>query len=331
MIAYRTPDGMEQLTRVVSAVSHSMRVAQHRARIEAFRLAIFGTGFVGLVIAETTLAAMMFSLISIEIMGNVVTGATYALMVPIAIGAAHVKIHHEGDHFTKWWLKRLTSIGLLFFAVGISLMVGFSAFQAAQDAVSVISTGPTGSLGTQDISSQPEDSGGISSWLAFIPNSLLFLGLSFGMIITIYLASFFLGKALQAFNILTLTPRPGGELTELIEKISVKVDAYRMLRDEDEFARMKRPSDMRNKFARVANAAAWNVVQDKKSAAHRKFLLERTPDPLAQSYRDPDAESIPSNFKTEAHVRRHLDGEMDVLRQHNILRILDGFLQPKGE
>ena len=86
-------------------------------------------------------------------------------------------------------------------------MVGFSAWQATRDSASVVASDPTGMLGARAVDTQAQTSSGIANWIGVIPNGLLFLGLSFGMIITIYFATFCLGRFLQAFNLLTVNDR----------------------------------------------------------------------------------------------------------------------------
>lgn len=328
MAAYRERDGLERTVMVIAGVTKEVREAIFRRRVQVFNLIFFGVIFICLVMGETLFASMMFAIIQIEILGTTFSGAAFALLVPTVISAAHVKLHHEGDHFTKWWLGKLSSIGILIFALGVSLMVGFSAWQAAQDAVSSIASGPTGSIGGQQVDAGGEGVSGIAGWIGFIPNSLLFLGLSFGMIITISFASFCLGRALQAFNVLTLTPRVGEDVKALIERLNVKIAAFRKLRDADESARRALPFDIKSKFARAAAHAGWKVGQTKLAAARRKF--SRTNDPVFDIVGDRVAETISTAFATEEDFARHLADQMDVLRLHNILRVLTG-LHPEPE
>ena len=322
MVAYREPDGLERTARVLVSLEQEVRSERHRHSVERFHLIFFGAIFVLLLAGETLFASMMFALIQIEILGTVFSGAAFALLVPTVIGAAHIKLHHEGDHFTRWWLKKLSSIGILVFALGVSLMVGFSAWQAAQDAVSAISSAPTGTIGGHNVGGDADASSGIAGWIAIIPNSLLFIGLSFGMIITISVASFCLGRALQAFNVLTLTPRIGDEAKGLIEQLSGKIAEFRKLRDADATERRKLPFDPKSKFARAAAHAAWKVAQVKLAAARGKF--SRFSDPVRDILGDPTAEAIPESFASEEEFARHLADQMDIMRLHNLLRVLTG-------
>lgn len=330
MPALRTASGLDKLMIVLSGLEHEVRIAIHRRRVAVIVGSFFAAIFVALLIGETLFATLMFSIIQVEVLGKVVSGAAFALMVPVVIATVHVKLHHESDHFTKMWLKKLSGIGVLVFALGMSLMVGFSAWQAARDAVSFVSSGPTGMLGARAIEAQPADTAGFASWISVIPNGLLFLGLSFGMIITIYFASFCLGRALQAFNLLTLTPPISGELKSSVKDIKSEMSVFRALQSEDETARWKMPLDMKHKFAREAFHVSWEVLQAKLAAAQRKFDPIRMDDPLAMAFHDADAATIPSRFKTEEEFCRHMADQIDQMRIHNVLRILTG-LPEKGE
>ena len=326
----RPPNGQDKLWIVLSALEHEVRMAIHRRRVAVIVGGFFAIVFLVLVTGETLFATLMFSIISVEILGKVISGAAFALMVPTVIFATHVKVHHEGDHFTKMWLKKLSGIGILIFALGISLMVGFSAWRAARDAVSVVASGPTGMLGARAVDTQAETSSGIADWIGVIPNGLLFLGLSFGMIITIYVASFCLGRFLQAFNLLTLSPPISKELKAVIASIKGEMIAFRNLLNEDNAARWKLPLDLKHKFARIAFHACWKVSQAKLGAARRKFDPLRMEDPLAMAFHDADGESIPNQFEDEESYCRHMADMMDQVRIHNLLRVLAGFPE-KGE
>jgi hypothetical protein len=322
MVAHRKRDGLERTVMMIASLAAETREHGRRRRTEKFILVFFGVLFVVLVAGETLFATMMFSIIQIEILGQVFSGAAFAMLVPTVIAAAHVKVHREGDHFTKWWLGKLSSIGILIFALGVSLMVGFSAWQAARDAVSVISGGASGTLGGEQIGAGGDEASGLAGWIGLIPNSLLFLGLSFGMIITINFASFCLGRALEAFNVLMLTPRIGEELGARIEALTGKIASFRKLLAAYEDAERKLPFDAKSKFGREAANAGWKVVQAKLAAARRKFRQEN--DPLFENFGDPEAETISASLATEDAFTSHLADQMDVLRLHNVLRVLTG-------
>lgn len=309
---------------ILASLTDEVRTEAQRRQVQRFTLVLFGTIFLILVAGETLFATMIFSIIQIEIMGVIFSGAAFAMLVPTVIGYAHVRLHHEGDLFLAWWLRKLSGIGILVFALGVSLMVGFSAWQAAQDAVSVIATSPIGTMGGTTVGSDIGGSSGVAEWIAFLPNSLLFLGLSFGMLITISFASFCLGRALQAFNFLTHTPRIGREVKERIEAATARIAAFRKLRDRDAAARRKLPFDIKSKFAREAAYTGWKVMQTKLAAARRRFDPMTRNDPLASILRDAEANSISARFKTEDEFARHLADQMDSLRMHNLLRVLTG-------
>lgn len=330
MIGYREPDGLERTTMILASLKHEVRVEKLRRRVLAFNLVFFGAVFAVLVAGETLFATMMFSIIQIEILGTAFSGAAFALLVPTVIGYAHVRLHHEGDHFMRWWLHKLSGVGILIFALGVSLMIGFSAWQASQDAVNAIASGPSGTFGGQSVGGTANEASGLASWIAVIPNSLLFLGLSFGAIITISFASFCLGRALQAFNMLTQTPRIGRDVRTLITSAAENIAALRTLRDDEDAARRRLPFDVKVKFAREAANAAWTIGQKKLAAGRRTFDPVRKNDPLGAILGDPVAGSIPASFKTEDEYARHIAEQMDVMRAHNVLRVLTG-VTPTGK
>lgn len=330
MPAYRPPDGLDKFQIVLSGMEHEVSMAEHRRRVAVLVGLVFSVVFLVLLVGETLFATLMFSIISVEILGKVVSGAAFALMVPTVIFATHVKVHYEADHFTAMWLKKLSAIGILFFVLGLSLMVGFSAWQAARDAVSVVDAGPTGMLGGRAIGDSEAETSGLAGWVGIIPNGMLFLGLSFGMIITIYFASFCLGRALQAFNLLTQTPPVGKEVKAKIKAIKPELTALRSLQNDDDAARWKLPLDLKNKFAREAHHASWKVLQSKLSAARRRFDSTRMSDPLAIAFHDPEVDGIPNRFKDEESFCRHMADQMDQMRIHNVLRVLTG-LPERGD
>lgn len=328
MFAYRQPDGLSGIVRLIASLDHEVRMDQFRRRVQTFLLVFFGLLFLLLIAAETFFATIMFSLIQVEILGKVFSGAAFAILVPTVICAAHVALHHEGDPFIKWWLKRLNSVGIVIFALGISLMVGFSAWQAARDAVEAIASGSSGTIGGTAIGGAKEPSG-IAGVISAVPHTMLFVGLSFGMIITISFASFCLGRALEAFNILTRTPSVGKEVKARLTGMNEKIAKLRKLIDGEASARRKLPFDVKAKFAREAAHAGWQVIQAKRAAARRKFDPLRSIDPLAVAFADPGAESIPNQFKTEPAFERHLADQTDAMRLHKVLSVLAGIPNPE--
>lgn len=322
MVAYRKRDGLERVCMLTSSLFSEVREHIHRHRVALVSIFFFGVLFIALVTGETLFASMIFAIIQVEILGQIFSGAAFAMIVPTVIGSVHLLVHREGDHFTKWWLKKLSAIGVFIFAIGLSSMVGFSAWQAAQDAAGVISDGATGTIGGEAVGGEDYGSPGMAAWIGMIPNSLLFLGLSFGMIITINFASFCLGRALEAFNLIMLSPKIGDEILERIEALNGKIAAFRKLLAADEDATRKLPFDVKSKFAREASNAAWKVAQAKLSAARRKFRTEN--DPIADINGDPEAASIPSGITSEPAFAAHVADQMDQFRHHNLIRILTG-------
>ena len=324
MTPHRDLSALDRLKLFLAAVHREFVTEVHRRRMMVARVALFGTIFLGIVTAETLFATLLFSIIAVEVLGVSVSGAAFALMVPAVIGMVHVKLHHEGDHFTRWWLSTLSGIGIPLFCLGISLSLGFAAWQAAEDAVGAISNGPSGMIGSQQIATAPSPSTGIADWLSLIPNALLFLGLSFGMIISIALASFCLGRALIAFNILTQTPRNGPWVQQTVAIVSKQIVQLNAESDADSAARAALPADLKMKFCSLAAHECRTVGLRKLGAARRKFAPGRIGDPLTAAFPDADAETIPSKFSTEAAFKRHMADVLDATRVHNLLAQVGG-------
>lgn len=320
-------DGLGRLILLLEAILRAAGIEERRRRSMLFEIATFGGLFLGIVTAETLFATILFSMLSVEVLGKSISGAAFALMVPAVIGMVHVKLHHESDHFTRWWLSKLSTIGIPLFCVGISLSLGFAAWQAAEDVVGVLTSGPTGSLGDQMVSTEPSTSTGLAEWLSVVPNALLFLGLSFGMIISVALASHCLGRALVAFNVLTQTPRISPWVRETVATLLTLVVEQQADLDADQAARLAQPVDLKLKFARVASDACRSVSLRKLSAAKRRFTLGRTQDALSVAFPDPDAETLPTRFSTEAAFKRHMTEVLDATRVHNLLAQIGGFSQ----
>lgn len=327
MILKDDPEGLGRVLLLASAILRVVGVEENRRHYMAVQIVFYGTLFLGIVTAETLFATLLFSMLSVEVLGTNISGAAFALMVPAVIGMVHVKLHSEGDHFTRWWLSKLSTIGIPLFCLGISLSLGFAAWQAAEDVVGVLSSGPRGALGDQVVSSEPPSGSGIAVWLSFIPNALLFLGLSFGMIISVALASHCLGRALVAFNVRTQMPRIGPWARETIAVLQTLIAEQQLDADEDKAARLAQPIDPKLKFAREASHACRAVSQRKLSAARRVFAVGRAPDAMATVFPDADAETIPTRFSTEATFKRHMTEVLDATRVHNLLAQIGGFSQ----
>lgn len=317
-------DGLDKLRLFLAAMLRAMEIEDHRLRMMAAQMVFYGLLFLALVTAETLFATLLFSILSVEVLGTNVSGAAFALMVPAVIGMVHVKLHHEGDHFTRWWLSRLSSIGIPLFCLGISLSLGFAAWQAAEDAVGALSSAPRGTLGTQQIMAEPSPSTGIADWVSMVPNAMLFLGLSFGMIISVALATFCLGKALVAFNVRTRVPRTDPWVRETVAELQDKAATLSMDVQADRAARVAQPLDLKLKFAREAAHACRTVALRKLDAARRRFAPGRARDALSAVFPDAEAETIPTRFSTEAAFKRHMAEVLDATRVHNLLAQVGG-------
>jgi hypothetical protein len=273
---------------------------------------------------ETGMAAMMFSLLQVEVLGHVVSGAAFGLLVPVVIGAAHVQKHRDGDWLTQAWMNRLASVGILLFVLGISSMVGFSAWQAGQDAMADYASGPSGMLGGHTLF-DPNATTGAANENGFgaIPNILLFLGLSFGMVISVYFASFCLGRVLQGWATITKPPLAGKAAVAKINEIQVHVKELHHLFCAEKAAKLAAPKNLKQRFAREAGQLCQEVARAKLVAADRKFDPLKADGPLAHVARDKGAETLPARFSTEPEFLQHMTAQIAVTSTDHILRVLN--------
>ena len=73
MTAMRSPDGLDKFNVVLTGVEHEAMMADHRRRVAVVVGSVFAMAFLGLLVAETLFATLMFSIISVEILGKVVS------------------------------------------------------------------------------------------------------------------------------------------------------------------------------------------------------------------------------------------------------------------
>ncbi len=315
---------LDRLQLVLTAVYRACEIEDHRLRAMAVQMVFYGTLFLLIVTIETLFATLLFSIIEVEVLGTAISGTAFAMMVPAVIGMVHVKLHNEGDHFTRWWLSTLSSIGIPLFCLGLSVSLGFAAWQAAEDAVGALTSAPRGTLGSQQIIAEPSASTDVAEWLAIVPNTLLFLGLSFGMIISVALASHCLGKALVAFNVWTQVPRISPWVREKVAVLLEMIADLREALEEDRAARLALPLDLNLTYARKAAHACLIVVLRKLDAARRRFAAGRGKDAMTVVFPDAEAEAIPASFSTEAAFKRHMAEVLDSTRVHNLLAQIGG-------
>jgi len=322
---------LQHATKVLSRGKGKLRqdAAQRRATIAV--TLVFLTLFSAVLALETAMAAMMFSLLEVEVLGHVVSGAAFGLLVPVVIGAAHVQKHRDRDWLTNAWMGRMASIGILLFVLGISSMVGFSAWQAAQEAMMDFNSGPTGMLGGQNLidPSALTGTGDAENGFGFVPQALLFLGLSFGMVISVYFASFCLGRVLQGWAAITAPSLAGKGAVAKINEVLGHIKALHHVINADKAARQRVPKDLKQRFAREAGQLCQRVAQAKLAAAERKFHPLRAEGPLAHAARDDAADALPARFTSAEEFLKHMSAQMKATSAPHILRVL-GSNQDQG-
>lgn len=319
-----SPTHLQHATKVLSKARQKIRLDSAKRRSAVAETVVFLILFGAVLALETGMAAMMFSLLEVEVLGHVVSGAAFGLLVPVVIGAAHVQKHRDGDWLTRAWMNRLASIGVLLFVLGVSSMVGFSAWQAGQDTMSDFASGPTGMLGGQTVfDPQPQTDANSDNGFGAVPNLLLFLGLSFGMIISVYFASFCLGRVLQCWAFLSKPPLSDKAAVAKINDVQRQIKALHRLINADEAARLALPNDLKQRFAREAGQHCQRAAQGQLAAAARKFHPLRNNGPLAQAANDQKAEALPARFTTEDEFLKHMTAQLGATSADHILRVLD--------
>lgn len=318
---------LQHTTKVLSRARGKLRQDAARRRAAIAEALVFLIFFGAVLALETAMAAMMFSLLEVEVLGHVVSGAAFGLLVPVVIGAAHVQKHRDRDWLTTAWMGRMASIGILLFVLGISSMVGFSAWQAAQDAMMDFNSGPTGMLGGQNIidpsALSGTDAGGAEEGFGFISQALLFLGLSFGMVISVYFASFCLGRVLQGWAAITAPSLTGKGAVAKINEVLGHIKTLHHLINADKAVRQRVPKDLKERFAREAGQLCQRVAQAKLAAAERKFHPLRTEGPLAHAARDDAADALPARFTSAEEFLKHMSAQMKATSAPHILRVLN--------
>ncbi|MEP2890916.1 hypothetical protein [Tateyamaria sp.] len=321
---------LQHTTKVLSRAKGKLRQFAARRRAAIAETSVFAILFSAVLALETAMAAMMFSLLEVEVLGHVVSGAAFGLLVPVVIGAAHVQKYRDRDWLTNAWMGRMASIGILLFVLGISSMVGFSAWQAAQDAQMLIgmdfNSGPTGMLGGQNLldpdALSGTDAGGTEGGFGFLPQALLFLGLSFGMVISVYFASFCLGRVLHGWAAITAPSLAGKGAVTKIDEVLGHIKALHHVINADTAARQRLPKDLKQRFSREAAQLCQHVAQAKLAAAERKFHPMRAEGPLAHAARDDAADALPARFTKEEEFLTHMSAQIKATSAPHIMRVL---------
>lgn len=332
MIAYRLPDGLDNARSFLASILYQGRQEARRMKRAQFARAVNGAAAAGLILLDMMLATMMFSAFAPSIGDYAFSGVVFAQLILVLIVAVHIKTKYDRDVFTKVWLKRLSTVAILLMAVGVSTMIGFAFLDAAFTKGELATGGGLqGFSGTETVETQSNSS--LTGWfhdlVAPVPPILIFLGLSGAMILTIYVAGFFIDRALEAHRILENRPeRPEG-FWEHCEQMRALMKEQSLLWDEYRAKKKALPQDLPHAFARKAYRAVSDAVSVKRQAAHRVFSPEWQMSPLRSQLKDSEAFplDITSYEEATAKARNILDG----MRVHNILNNLDGSLAEQGD
>lgn len=314
---------LQDTTKILAQAKNAIHQQSAKRRSAMEQVIIFFSLFMAVLAIETTMAAMMFALLEVEILGHVVSGAAFGLLVPIVIGAAHVRKHVDGDRLTRSWMSGLASIGILLFVLGVSSMVGFSAWQAGQDALTDFATGPTGMLGGQSLFEAATATDDTTAFAA-VPNTMLFVGLSFGMIISVYFASFCLGRVLKCWALLNTPAVPRKDALDKIGEIQKQIKILHRKIAADKVARSRLPQDPKQRFARQVGHLCQAAASRHLAASARKFHPLRGEDGLlAHAGTDKAAEALPAHLASEQAVAQHLTAQLSSTSAAHVLRVLN--------
>ena len=332
MIAYRPPDGLDNARSFLSSILFQGRLETKRIKRAQIDRALMG-GLAALVaVLEVMLGTMMFSAYAPSIGDYTMSGVVFAQLILVLIIAVHIRIKHDRDVFTQAWLKRLSTFAILFMALGVSSMIGFAFLDAAFLRGELASDGGLqGFTGTETLAVESNTS--ITGWfhalVAPFPPILIFLGLSGAMILSIYVASFFIGQALEAHRIIVNRPVWPEGFWEHCEYLRQLMKEQSLLHDDLRAAERLLPGDLEHAFARRAFRVVADTVSAKRKAARRVFSEEWQMSPLKPSVKD--TEAFPPEVTSYEDATSRAQSILDAMRVHNILAILGGRPEPKGK
>lgn len=331
MVAYRPSDGLDNARSFISSVLFQGRMEMQRIKRARFDRAVYGGVAALLALLEVMLGTMMFSAYAPSIGDYTMSGAVFAQLILVLIVAVHIKTKYDRDVFTHQWLKRLSTVAILLMALGVSSMIGFAFLDAAFIKGELAAGGGLeGFSGTETLDQQGSTSltGWFHALVAPFPPILIFLGLCGAMILSLYVASFFIARAVEAHQIVVNRPsRPEG-FWDYCEHLRRLMKEQSILNDDFRAAERMLPPDLEHAFARQAYRVVSDTVSAKRKAARRIFSEEWLKSPLKTSVHD--TEAFPPEVTSYEDATRRAHSILDAMRVHNILAILGGRSDPKG-
>lgn len=324
MIAFKEPNPLKDAYKLLAYLEYCLHMEGHRTRVQTFRrnacLVIAGM----LILFEFLLAASMFGALAPSFGGNPISGITFALLIPVVVIGAHIKLHVEKDALTRFWLSRLATIGILLFAVSVSMMVALAVYDvSAGMGASVASSGPSGTFGDEAYALAE---GQLATWfmdmVAPFPPLMIFIGMSFGLIVTIYVTSYMIGWAKSAHAILEVTPYRSRTLKANVAALRDDLNALTRLFDDHRDMERKLPIDLQMAYAQEAQAAIYGEVSKKRKFAEHRFGKTWDANPLVDIFEA--NQSIPARLTTLDEVDRAANQVLAASSVAAILQLLGG-------
>lgn len=318
MIAFKETSPLKDAYDFLHHCEHTIYLDGHRMGVQTFRRNACLGGALTLILFEFLLGASMFGALAPSFGGNPVSGVTFALLIPVVVIGAHIKLHVEQDAFTRFWLSRLATIGIMLFAVSVSMMVALAVYDVSAG-MGASSTGPTGTFGGEAYALAE---GQLATWfmdiVAPFPPLMIFIGMSFGLIVTIYVTSYLIKWAREAHAILEIIPYRSAKLKSNVAALRSDLNLLGRLFDDKRDVEHDLPVDLPMAYAQEAHTAIYVEVSKKRKFAERRFAPTWDPNPLTHIY---DAtQTIPAKLKSLDEVDRAANA---VLAASSVAAILD--------
>jgi hypothetical protein len=331
MIAFKEANPLKDAYGLLSHLEYNLHLEGHRAGVQTLRrnvcLVIAGI----LIFFEFALAASMFGALAPSFGGNPISGVTFALLIPVVVIGAHIKLHVEKDALTRFWLSRLATIGILLFAVSVSMMVALAVYDvSAGMGASGASSGPSGTFGDEAYALAE---GQLATWfmdlVAPFPPLMFFIGMSFGLIVTIYVTSYMIGWAKAAHAILETIPYRSRKLKANVAALRGDLNLLTRLFDDRRDIERRLPIDLPMAYAQEAQAAIYGEVSKKRKFAEHRFAKTWDPNPLTHIF--PPEQSIPARLTTLDEVDRAANQVLAASSVAAILQLLGGAKREAAE
>lgn len=241
---------------IVRDVAYSARLEERAMRRlnQVFIACLLGIGL--MLTFEWAVAAIIFDTIDIS---STVSPSILALVVIIVAITAHVLMAYAGQKDLERHLTRLATIGVMVFAVALSMMLGLAAFDGA---INTLIQGPGqsgGTFGDVTVDLGPSEPSGVIDVFAAlfspIPPIALAVGMSFALCISFFLVHFLLTKAVECFETYHASEQRWTDLYALTDKWEAVYQEFQKLEAMRQAAIRRLPRDPGRLFANKLYAA----------------------------------------------------------------------------